>query len=52
MKKFSSYQKSRSFPGHFPVISRTLAFDERATVNPQVSLLDLTLEAGIPDDVM
>ena len=29
-----------------------LAFAERATVNPQVSFLDLTLEAGIPDDVM
>ena len=25
---------------------------ERATVNPQVSLLNLTLEAGIPGDVM
>ena len=35
-----------------PVISPTFAFEERATVNPQVSLLDLTLEAGIPDDVV
>ena len=35
-----------------PVISRSLAFEKRATVNPQVSLLDLTLEAGIPGDVM
>ena len=34
------------------MISRTLAFDERVTVNPQVSLMDLTLEAGIPGDVM
>ena len=30
----------------------TLAFEQRATVNPQVSLLDLTLEAGIPGNVM
>ena len=35
-----------------PVISRTLAFEERVTVNPQVSLMYLTLEAGIPGDVM
>ena len=35
-----------------PVISQTLTFDQRATVNPQVSLLDLILEAGIPGDVM
>ena len=34
------------------MISRTLAFEERARVNPQVSLLDLTHEASIPDDVM
>ena len=33
-------------------IFRILAFVERATVNPQVSLLNLTLEAGIPGDVM
>ena len=26
--------------------------EERVTVKSQVSLLDLTLEAGIPDDVM
>ena len=30
----------------------TFAFVERATVNPHVSLLNLTLEAGIPGDVM
>ena len=34
------------------MISRTLAFEERVTVNPQVSLMDLTLEAGILGDVM
>ena len=34
------------------MISRTLAFEERVTVNPQVSLLDLTLAAGILGDVM
>ena len=28
-----------------PVISRTLGFEERVTVNPRVSLMDLTLEA-------
>ena len=33
-------------------ILRTLAFVERTTVNPQLSLLNLTLEAGIPGDVM
>ena len=33
-------------PCHF----RTLAFEERATVNPQVAFLDWTL-TGIPDDV-
>ena len=33
-------------------ISRTLAFEERATVKHQFSLLDLTIEAGIPDDVI
>ena len=35
-----------------PVISRPLAFEERMTVNPQVSLLDLILAAGIQGDVM
>ena len=34
------------------IIFRTLALVERATVIPQVSLLNLTLEAGIPGDVM
>ena len=34
------------------IIFWTLAFVERATVNPQVSLLNLTLDAGIPGDVM
>ena len=34
------------------MISRTLAFEERVTVNAQVSLLDLTPEAGILGDVM
>ena len=32
--------------------SRTLAFEERATVNPQMSLLDLTIKAGNPGNVM
>ena len=35
-----------------PIISRTIAFEERATVNPQVSLVDVTPEAGIPGDVV
>ena len=43
MNRFSGYKKSLSFPGHF---------EERATVNPKVSLLDLTLEAGILGDVI
>ena len=30
----------------------TFAFVERVMVNPQVSLLDLTIEAVIPGDVM
>ena len=34
------------------IIFRKLAFVERVTVNPQVSLLNLTLEAGIPGNVM
>ena len=34
------------------MISQTFAFVERATYHFQVSLLDLTLEAGIPDGVM
>ena len=33
-------------------VFRTLAFVERATVNPQVSLLNLTFEADIPSDVI
>ena len=37
-----------------PAISLTFvfAYEERVMVNPQVSLLNLTLEAGIPGDVM
>ena len=34
------------------IISRTLAFVERATVNPQMSLLNLTLDGCIPGDMM
>ena len=33
-------------------IVRTIALGERAMVNPHVSLLDFTVEAGILDDVM
>ena len=33
-------------------IPRIFAFEERVMVNPQVSLLNLTLDAGIPGDVM
>ena len=33
-------------------IARTIALGERVMVIPQVSLLDLTIEAGIPGDVM
>ena len=46
MKRFSSYEKS------LPAIARTFACEERVMVNPQVSLLDLTVEARIPGDVM
>ena len=35
-----------------PIIFRLLAFVERVTVNPQVSLWKFTLEAGTPGDVM
>ena len=35
-----------------PAIPRTFAFEERVMVNPQVSLLNLTLGADIPCDVM
>ena len=35
-----------------PVIARTITLDERVMVNHQVSLRDLTVEAGIPGDVM
>ena len=35
-----------------PAIARTIALEYRVRVNPQVSLLDLTVEAGIPGDVM
>ena len=34
--------------GHF----RTPAFEDRVTANPQISLLNLTLDASIPGDVM
>ena len=40
MKKFSSYEKILS-------IARTLALEERVMVSLQVSLLNLTVEAGI-----
>ena len=33
-------------------IARTIAIEERVMVNPQVSLLDLIVEAGIPGDAM
>ena len=45
MKRFNSYEKS-------PAIARTITLDERVMVNQEVSLLDLTVEAGIPGDVM
>ena len=35
-----------------PAIPRTFAFQERVMVNHQVSLLNLTLEADIPGDVV
>ena len=35
-----------------PAIPRTFAFEGRVLVNPQVVLLNLTLDAGIPGDVM
>ena len=35
-----------------PVIASTIALEGRVMVNPEVSLLDLTVEAGIPGDVM
>ena len=47
MKCSAVMKKKTPFPG--------FAFEERVMVNPQVSLLDLshlTLEAGIPGDVM
>ena len=34
------------------VITMTISLDERMMVNYQVSLRDLTVEAGIPGDVM
>ena len=34
------------------VIDSTITRDERVMVNHQVSLRDLTVEAGIPGDVM
>ena len=33
-------------------IARAIDLEERVMVTPQVSLLDLTVEAGIPGDVM
>ena len=33
-------------------IARTIALEERVMVTPQISLLDLTVESGIPGDVM
>ena len=36
----------------YPAIDRTIALEERVMVNPQLSLLDLTVEAGILCDVM
>ena len=33
-------------------IARTIALEERVMVNPQLSLLDLTVEAGILGDMM
>ena len=44
-KRFSSYEK-------IPAIARTIALEERVMVTPQMSLLDLTVESGIPGDVM
>ena len=35
-----------------PAIPMTFSFEERVMVNPQISLLNLTLEAGIPGNVM
>ena len=34
------------------VIVRTIILDERVMVNHQVTLRDLTVDAGIPGDVM
>ena len=34
------------------VIARTITLDERVMVNHQLFLLDLTVEVGIPGDVM
>ena len=45
MERFSSYENSLPLPG-------TVALEERVIVNPQLSLLDLTVEAGILGDVM
>ena len=33
-------------------IAGTIALNERVMVTPQMSLLDLTVESGIPGDVM
>ena len=37
---------------YYYYVPRKFAFEERVMVNPQVSLLNLTLEADIPGDVM
>ena len=39
MKEFSSYEI-------IPAIAKTIALEEMVMVNPQVSLLELTVEAG------
>ena len=35
-----------------PALHMTFAFEDRVMVNPQVSLLNLTLDVGIPGDVV
>ena len=34
------------------VIARTIALEERVIVTPRMTLLDLTVECGIPGDAM
>ena len=43
MKRFNNYEK-------ILVIARTITLDERVMINHQVSLQDLTVEAGTPGD--